>query len=153
MTAFEIVTRAAQPTAVVHEKVPTNELPQFFARAYGQVFGAMQAQGVAPAGPPFALYLGMPTETVEVEAGFPLRQQLKAESGAVHPGTLPGGKCVHGVHVGPYETLKQTYDELWKWAGEKQLKPHDEMWETYLSDPKAEPDPAKWQTEIFWPVD
>jgi hypothetical protein len=26
------------------------------------------------------------------------------------------------------------------------------MWEYYLSDPAAEPDPAKWKTLIVWPV-
>lgn len=50
MTNFELVDRPAQPTAVVHERVPMRELHQFFARAFGQVFGVMQAQGVAPSG-------------------------------------------------------------------------------------------------------
>jgi AraC family transcriptional regulator len=26
------------------------------------------------------------------------------------------------------------------------------MWETYLSDPTVEPDPATWRTEIVWPL-
>jgi len=26
------------------------------------------------------------------------------------------------------------------------------MWEYYLSDPAAEPDPATWKTLIIWPV-
>lgn len=153
MPDFEIVTRPEQPTAVVHEKVLMKELPQFFARAYGQVSGAMQAQGLTPSGPPFALYFGMPTDTVEVEAGFPVSGALKTESAAVHAGRLPGGKCVHGLHLGPYETMGKTYDALWQWAGEQHLTPHTQMWESYLSDPKAEPDPTKWRTEIFWPVD
>lgn len=153
MAGFEIITRAEQPTAVIHETVKTNELPQFFARAFGQVYGAMQAQGVAPVGPPFALYFGEPKETVEVEAGFPIGKKMKDEAGPVHGGKLPGGKCVHGMHVGPYETMMKTYHELIEYAGAKHLKPHHEMWECYLSDPKLEPDPQKWRTEIFWPVD
>jgi hypothetical protein len=32
----------------------------------------MEAQRLQPAGPPFALYRGMPTEIVDVEAGFPV---------------------------------------------------------------------------------
>ena len=27
------------------------------------------------------------------------------------------------------------------------------MWERYLSDPDAEPDPSKWLTEVVWPVE
>lgn len=26
------------------------------------------------------------------------------------------------------------------------------MWESYLSDPVAEPDPATWRTRIMWSV-
>jgi hypothetical protein len=26
------------------------------------------------------------------------------------------------------------------------------MWEYYLSDPEQEPDPAKWQTRVIWPL-
>jgi len=26
------------------------------------------------------------------------------------------------------------------------------MWETYLTDPQMEKDPAKWMTQMFWPV-
>ncbi len=152
METFEIVNRAEQPTAVIHEKVPMKELPQFFSRALGEVYGAVQAQGLTPAGPPFALYFGMPGETVEVEAGFPVPHALK-DAGAVHTGKLPGGKCVHGLHTGPYDTMSKTYGELTEWTKEHHLTPHDQVWEVYLSDPQKEPDPKKWKTEIFWPVD
>ena len=128
------------------------ELPQFFQRALGQVSGAMQAQGIQPAGAPFALYFGMPGETIEVEAGFPVQKPV-SDAGPVHPGKLPGGKCAHGMHIGPYDTMKETYGQLMKWVGAQQLTPHQEMWEVYLSDPQREPDSKKWRTEIFWPVD
>jgi hypothetical protein len=26
------------------------------------------------------------------------------------------------------------------------------MWESYLSDPSAEPDPATWRTQLTWPL-
>lgn len=152
MPGFDLITRSEQPTAVIHEKVPVKELPQFFQRALGQVYGEIQAQGAQPMGPPFALYFGMPSETIEVEAGFPVTKPVK-DAGAVHPGKLPGGTCAHGMHVGPYDTMQETYGELMRWVGEKHLKPHEQMWEVYLSDPQREPDPQTWRTEIFWPVD
>jgi effector-binding domain-containing protein len=152
MTNFEIVTRSEQPTAVVHETVTMAELPQFFARAFGGVMGALRQQGVNPAGPPFAHYLGMPGETVEVEAGFPVERGLLPE-GPVHASALPAAKCVHGVHVGPYDAMTKTYGELAAWAKAKGLHPHHDMWEVYWSGPQLEPDPKTWRTEIFWPVD
>lgn len=151
MVRFEVITRAAQPTAVIHEQVPVAELPRFFQRAFGEVSHSLTAHGVATAGPPFALYRGQPGDVVDVEAGFPVMRPLP-ESGAVHPGHLPGGRIAHGVHVGPYSALHQSYDELAHWAEARGLHPRTEMWEVYLSDPQAEPNPAKWRTEIFWPI-
>jgi effector-binding domain-containing protein len=152
MTSFEIVRRSEQPTAVVHETVKMTELPQFFARAFGGVMGALTQQHIAPVGPPFAHYLGMPGETVEVEAGFPVAKHL-APVGPVHESALPAARCVHGMHVGPYDAMKKTYGELSEWAKANGLHAHPEMWEVYLSDPQREPDPKTWRTEIFWPVD
>lgn len=152
MVSFEVVTRSAQPTAVIHEHVPVAELPGFFQRAFGQVSRAISGHGLAPIGPPFALYHGMPGTTVEVEAGFPVSRPLP-ESGAVHPGTLPGGRCAHGTHVGSYDTMVDTYGAFAQWAKANGLRPHAEMWEEYLSDPQREPNPVKWRTEIYWPVD
>lgn len=152
MPDFEIVTRAEQPTAVVHEVVPMGELPQFFARAFGQVMGALREEGLEPAGEPFALYFGMPGDTVEVEAGFPAPEEV-GPRGPVHMGTLPAGRCAHALHVGPYDTMAKTYAELQQWMREQHLHPHYEMWEVFLSDPQQEPDPKNWRTEILWPVD
>ena len=61
-----------QPTAVLRETVPMNALKEFFGRAYQAVMAAAEQQQVQLAGPPFALYHGMPTDVVDVEAGFPV---------------------------------------------------------------------------------
>ena len=152
MTRCEVVQQHEQPTAVVHQTLPVAELPSFFARAFGQVSSAIRAQGVQPVGPPFAMYFGVPQETVEVEAGFPVARPVK-RAGAVTAGHLPETRCVHATHIGPYETMAQTYGEMRDWMREQDFEPQAEMWEVYLSDPRSEPDPAKWRTEIVWPVE
>lgn len=35
---------------------------------------------------------------------------------------------------------------------EEGLMPGADMWERYMSDPDAEPDPAGWGTLVCWPV-
>lgn len=151
MTDIQIIDASLQHTAVVHERVPVGELKAFFARAFGMTMGVMRAQRVAPVGPPFSLYHGMPGETVDVEAGFPVSSPISDAEG-VTAGTLPGGKVVEAVHIGPYETLADTYAEVQRWMGEHELTPADEMWECYLSDPQQEPDSAKWRTLVMVPT-
>lgn len=151
MTEFRIRDVTEQPTAVVKGHVPMAELRGFFDRAYRQVFTAVGQQGVQPAGPPFGYYPAKPGEMVEVEAGCPVATGIEA-AGEVVPSRLPGGRVVHGVHVGPYEKLAETYGELMAWVAQEGLTLAEGMWESYLSDPMHEPDPATWRTEIFWPL-
>ncbi|EWT03635.1 AraC family transcriptional regulator [Intrasporangium oryzae NRRL B-24470] len=151
MTDIQIIDAKLQHTAVVRERVPMDELKDFFARAYGMTMGVMRAQRVAPVGPPFGLYHGMPGETVDVEAGFPVSSPITDAEG-VTAGTLPGGTVVEAVHIGPYEKLADTYAEVEQWMVEHELTPGDEMWECYLSDPQREPDPATWRTLVMVPT-
>ena len=140
-----------QIAAAVRGELPVSELPSFFGRAFTAVWAAVEEAGASVAGPPFGYYPSMPTDVVVVEAGFPVSTRIEP-SGEVHPLELPGGRAVVTVHVGPYETMAQTYTELQQWMADQGFQPAGAAWECYLSDPQTEPDPAKWNTRIVWPV-
>jgi effector-binding domain-containing protein len=151
MTDIQITERAEQQTAGVRERVPMAELTEFFGRAFGQTMAALEAQGVHPAGPPFGKYYGSPTDVVDVEAGFPVTAAI-SPAGEVRPGTLPAGRVVEAVHVGPYDTMTSTYAEVEEFIAGAGLVAGPVMWESYLTGPEEHPDPATWQTQICWPV-
>jgi effector-binding domain-containing protein len=146
---IKIVELQEQPTAVIREQVAMNALPEFFGRAFAEVSAAIEAQSVQPAGPPFALYHGMPTETVDVEAGFPVSTTIAAANG-VRTGSLPAGRAVQAMHVGSYDTLGTAYEAVKQRMDEEGLKASDDMWEYYLDDQST--DPATWRTLVVWPV-
>ena len=151
MIDIQISEHPEQLTAGVRAKVPMAELTDFFSRAFASTMEAMQAQDVQPAGPPFGKYCGTPTAVVDVEAGFPVTAAIQA-AGDVIPGSLPAGKVVEALHVGPYDTMESTYAEVQRYLADAGLTPSTVMWECYLSDPETEPDPATWRTQICWPV-
>ena len=151
MTSFEVVTLEPQQAAVVRAEVPMSELTGVFDRGFHLVMQAVQEQGLHVAAAPFGFYPRMPGETVAVAVGFPVSEPF-TPSGEVEAMELPGGRAIRGIHVGPYDALERTYRELTAWAQEQGLELAEGMWETYLSDPSAEPDPATWRTEITWPV-
>jgi effector-binding domain-containing protein len=151
MTAFTVKTVSPQPAAAIRAEVPMAELRNVFDRGFHAVMQAVQAQGVAITGPPFGFYPRMPTDTVEVVVGFPVARAIAA-AGEVEPFELPGGRAVTGMHVGPYEKLAETYDRLMTWTRAEGLALGHAMWESYLSDPSAEPDPNTWRTLIVWPL-
>lgn len=151
MTEFELTENGERATAVVRDTVRIGAIPSLFDRALPAVTAALAAQGVHPVGPPFAKYLGPPGDTVDIEVGFPVSRPVRP-AGEVIASTLPAGPAAHGVHVGPYEELGRTYDEMFAWLKAQEWEPTEVMWEVYLSDPSAESDPAMWRTEIWWPV-
>jgi effector-binding domain-containing protein len=151
MPSFSLTDLPPQHTAVVRGTVPLAALPAFLQHAFGAVMQALASHHLAPAGEPFAYYHGAPTTTVDVEAGCPVAQPWTA-SGDVTPSQLPGGRVAMALHIGPYETMVETYHQLTDWMASQHLAPAESMWEVYLSDPRAEPDPATWQTRIYWPV-
>lgn len=151
MTTFTVETIEPHPAAGIRAEAPMAELREVFDRGFPAVMQAVMTQGGAIAGPPFGYYPRMPGETVEVVVGFPVGASFTAE-GEVEPFELPGGRVVTGTHVGPYETLERTYGELMAWTEAEGLTLAEGMWESYLSDPSAEPDPATWRTLIVWPL-
>jgi effector-binding domain-containing protein len=151
MTTFTVETIEPQAAAAIRAEVPMAELREVFDRGFSAAFQEAEAQGVAITGPPFGFYPRMPGDTVEVVVGFPVAGPITAE-GEVGPFELPGGRVVTGTHVGPYEALAQTYEQLMEWAQVEGLTLAEGMWECYLSDPSAEPDPSTWRTLILWPL-
>jgi effector-binding domain-containing protein len=151
MVEVRIETLPEQPTAVVRERVAMSALPGFFGRAYSTVMRVLEHQGVRPTGMPFALYHGAPTDSVEVEAGFPLATPIRSD-GAVEASILPACRAAQAEHVGPYDTLPTTYDAVRARIEQEGREPSDDMWEFYLSDPEREPDPQTWRTLVVWPM-
>lgn len=150
MTEFRLSTLDAQQAAAVRRNVPMGELTTAFDTGFSEVMRAVAEQGATVAGPPFGYYHSMPGETVDVSIGFPVSTVVRA--GDVQPFELPGGEAVVGTHVGPYDDLERTYGELMTWVKLEGLTLAEGMWEQYVSDPAAEPDPATWKTLIVWPL-
>jgi len=140
-----------QPTAVLREKVGMDSLTEFFGRAFGTVVEEAKRQRVQLTGPPFALYRGMPTDTVDVEAGFPIPGNL-SDTETVVAGVLPETDAFEALHTGPYDTLGETYTAIHDRIRAAGRTPSEAMWEFYLNGPSTEPDPLKWQTRVVWPV-
>jgi effector-binding domain-containing protein len=151
MTEIEIIEVPEQPTAAVREQVAIAALSDFFGRAFGLVAAELDRQGVTPAGPPFGYYHGAPGETVDVEAGIPVGVGIRP-AGEVVPSRLPACRAARAVHVGPYDTLELTYAAVREFAEAEGAELADDMWESYLSDPSCEPDPAHWCTLLTRPL-
>ena len=138
-------------TAVVNGVVPMAEIADFFDRSFSELAKVLDGQGVTPTGPAFARYAGPPGETADVEVGFPV-QDLVSPEGGVQQSSLPAGRVARLVHAGGYDQLGDTWGRLEAWMAEQGLTPGADLWESYVTEPNPEMDPADLRTELFWTV-
>lgn len=148
MDDIELNRTIPRATAVVRAMVPMRELPAFLSHAFAAVADALARQSVHVTGPPLALYRSVPGDDVDVEAGFPVAVEVTPE-GEVRPSSLPGGDAVETVHIGPYETLGDTYRDMAGWMERHGRRPAELTWESYLTGPD---DPNGPETLVVWPI-
>jgi effector-binding domain-containing protein len=142
---------AAQLTAIIRLTIPRSEIQTVMGPAIGEVLGAIEAQGLKPAGPVFSHHLKMDPEVFDFEVGVPISSPVSA-TGRVQPGQLRAAKVVKAVYQGPYEGLEGAWDELCGWIASQQLAPAPDLWEFYVIAPDSSPNPRDWRTELNQPL-
>jgi effector-binding domain-containing protein len=122
------------------------------------VFGWLGSRGIEPAGAPFFRYNLIDMERrLEMEVGVPLTVPVVGD-GEIIAGTLPAGRYAVVQHVGHPDELLGVTSALLEWAEQQGMAwdvrqaPDGELWagrlEIYHTDPRVEPDMAKWETEL-----
>lgn len=143
-----IETIDAWHAAGMRQIVPMHELSRVFPEVFQRVAGAVMAAGGQVRGPAYACYFGMPTDVVDVEIGFGVDRALELDGITVTAWST--AQAVVGTHVGPYDDLARSYDELGAWIGQQDLELTDYMWEFYDSPPEV--DPAEAVTRMVFPL-
>lgn len=149
--AITIKTLRPRPIASIRAAAPAAELSGALGQILPEVWAYVLGQGGQPAGPPFTRYHGNEGEVVDFEAGVPVAAPV-AGNGRILAGELPGGPVASIEHVGPYDTLRASYDELAAWMAAEGRTPAGPFWEVYLTDPQEVADPAEWRTEVICPL-
>jgi effector-binding domain-containing protein len=148
---FKVEELPVQPALAIRETAALAEIPAKMGECFAALGRHFGERRIPFAGHPFAYYHSWSDTATVMDVGFPVPPGTAGE-GRIQAVTLPGGRIVTGTHVGPYDKIVETYNAMDMWMKSNGLTPAGHMWETYLTDPQAEPDPAKWVTRLFWPV-
>jgi effector-binding domain-containing protein len=120
-------------------------------RAFCTLGEYLARHGIAPSGPPRAIYTVSNPEGSRFVVAFPIAAPPtgKAEAGPVRVGELPGGKTLCFSYYGPYSGLSAMYAAITEWlkqrgmiASESDWDRYMPMWEEYLGDPSTTPPAA-----------
>jgi effector-binding domain-containing protein len=143
----QITQTTAQLTAIIHVTVPRHEIQEVMGPGISELMATVADQGIAVAGPWFTHHLHMHPDTFDFEIGVPVATPVTA-AGRVKPSELPVLRVARTVYHGGYEGLGDAWGEFGTWIEANGYTPAADLWESYVSGPEANPDPANWRTEL-----
>jgi len=143
---------AAQPAAVIRMTIPRDQIQEAMGPAFGELFAALGAQGIAPAGPAFSHHLRMVPDLWDFELGVPVATPI-APAGRVMAGEQPGApRVARTLYHGGYDGLGEGWGAFDAWLAAEGLETAENLWERYLVGPEAGDDEAAYRTELVRPL-
>jgi effector-binding domain-containing protein len=88
---------------------------------------------------------------LEIDLAVPVAAGVSGDE-RVRTDTLPAGRYATLVHVGPYGGLRGAHAALQAWCAERGIAWAERV-ETYVTDPRRQPDSSKWETEVAFRAD
>jgi effector-binding domain-containing protein len=155
-----ILKRQEQAYVALTEHVGLDELPDVVGSSFATLSAWLTDVGLSPRGAPFVRYIEVDMEHgLLIEMGMPI-EGMPPPDDRVHLSWLPAGEYVVLLHRGPFEGLVSANAAVLDWGarhGVRWAMDSSTKWrariEQYITDPGAEPDPARWETEISYLVD
>jgi DNA-binding transcriptional MerR regulator len=137
----------------ISETVSADEIDAWWIAAFTELYGAVRAAGLRPAGPAGTLYSGevFEWERGEVTAFVPV---AGAAVGTGRAGLLevPPAELAIAMHEGAFAELDRTYGALGTYVTERELGVDGPIREYYVVSPLDTDDEARYRTEVAWPV-
>ena len=147
----DVVVRERPAILVVSKRLPVRipEMGATLQTAFGEVYGALGARGVATEGPPFVIYHQRPVEDepFDIEICAPVARRTDPPAGW-RMQELPAGSFASLEHVGPYDTIGEAYERLLAWVSEHGSTVSGPPREAYLSGPGTEPERIRTIVEL-----
>jgi effector-binding domain-containing protein len=123
--------------------------------AYGEIMALISVAGLEMSSAPIAITKMFSLEEMRCEFDAALIVSDIPEgfslSGRVQQGETYSGKALKTVHVGPYTSLKTTYDSFIAYIESNGYEINGNSWEEYVDDPTTVA-PEEMRTFIYFPI-
>lgn len=148
----EEVTLVAKPMVVVKGTAVWDSAFDTLVGSFKTVLGALEKQGIKPAGPPMTIYTATDDTGFEFMAGFPVAEEPKGPLPPdVSVAKSPEGRALKFVHRGSYDVMDSTYEAITNHLDAKKLEARDLFAEQYITDPLKTPE-DQLVIEVYVPV-
>lgn len=147
----QIVQTELQHTAVIRLNVPIAQVRDVMGPGITEVFEAIKAQGMTPAGAWVNHHFKNPTTHFDFEIAVPVSKPI-TPTGRVTASTWPAMTMVRTVYRGGYEGLHQAWPAFDAWIAARGLKTSGELWEQYVHGPQSTEHSSDYRTELSRPL-
>ncbi len=149
---IEATTVTAQPYLAIRDSGTMATIGQKLGMNYHTIGEAMKKQKLNIAGAPFAIYYSDSQTNWMFDAAIAVDKPGKAD-GKVQPGEIKAGNAVLVHYFGDYSGIHSVYSAIKEWINTNGKKQTGAPWEVYVTDPGTEKDTAKWQTDVYFPIE
>jgi effector-binding domain-containing protein len=142
---------AAAPLLVVTETVPLDGIAKAYADGFTQIAKFMAKNKLHQAGAPLGIEDEMTSGSYKFEAGIPVDRGDVLSADAVRVVQSYAGKALKTTHVGAYEGLSKTHDQMLAFMAVHGYTANGPIISSFVDDPGNTP-VEKLRTEMFAPV-
>jgi effector-binding domain-containing protein len=134
---------------IKRDKVKFDDMHRFYATHFPAIMQMVQMLELPLAGAPSGLYYewDMEKNLADMAAGIPVTAEADIEG---YDMVKLGGKALHIEYYGPYAGVGNAHYAIDEYMQENDLILNELVIEEYFTDPGAEPDTAKWLTNIYY---
>jgi effector-binding domain-containing protein len=151
--ALKIVDMPAKAVISVIDSCNWSDIGTKMGEMFGELMAAQEKAKVAQTGAPISMYHKWDEvkQFAVFENCIPVSGEVTPK-GRVQYKVLPAGRAVLGTHFGAYDKTMYMYVAMDEYVKDFGLEEIGGPIEEYVTDPMMEPDTAKWQTNIYFPV-
>lgn len=141
----------AFPFVSIRRQFTYEALSDEMAMLYDQLIAAGTDGKFEIAGHPFAIYHSLGEERVDVECGFPVREQVPG-IGIIRSAMFEETDCAILEYTGDYTTLEAGHTAIQEWITVRGFELSGPPMEIYVSQGTDIQDTSGWQTQICYPI-
>jgi effector-binding domain-containing protein len=102
--------------------------------------------------PLMVIYHFWSKDKIDIEVGLPVNDSTIMGNSRIKLNKIAKTNVVFATHHGAYERLPETYFGINEYMRKNEVVVTGPPWESYVTDPSSEPNPANWETIIYFPI-
>jgi effector-binding domain-containing protein len=136
----------------IRDTVNQMEMNNVHGKSFTEIKQYMNEFGIESDSPLMVIYHFWSKDKIDIEVGLPVNDSTMTQDVRIKLNKIKRTNVVYATHYGSYERLPETYFGINEYMRKNEVLVTGPPWESYVTDPASEPNPANWETIIYFPI-